>query len=97
MYPENIQPEPVLTPSPETKPASNNLTDSTTFIIGLNVGNRNVNPESLVRGQVTDTEAIDFKNWLIPYEAVLEALNFTSKVIAILNHYQDYDTIICNT
>ena len=80
--PENIQPEPVLTPSPETKPASNNLRHSTTFIIGLNVVNRNVNPGSLVRGIVTDTEAIDFKNWLIPYEAVLEALKFTSKVIS---------------
>jgi len=35
-----------------------------------------------VRGKVTDTEEIDFKNWLISYEAVLEALNFTSKVIS---------------
>lgn len=80
--PENTQPNPAPTPSPQTTPAPNNSTNYSTFIIGLNVGSRNANPGVLVRGQVTDTEAIDFENWLIPYEAVLEALKFTSKVIS---------------
>ncbi|MUG95077.1 carboxypeptidase regulatory-like domain-containing protein [Scytonema sp. UIC 10036] len=80
--PKNTQLEPVLTPSHETKLDPNNLTDSTTFIIGLNVGERNLNPGVLVRGKVTDTEAVDFENWLIPYEAVLGTLKFTSKVIS---------------
>lgn len=76
------QPEPVPTPSTETKPDSNNATESTLFIIGLNVGPRNVNAGVLVRGKVTDTEAIDLENWLIPYDEVLTALKFTSKVIS---------------
>jgi hypothetical protein len=80
--PENPQAYPVTPPATETKPTPTTSTDYTTFIIGLNVGNRNVNPGILVRGKVTDTEAIDFDNWLIPYEAVLQALKFTSKVIS---------------
>ena len=52
------------------------------FIIGLNVGTRNVISGVLVRGKVTDKEAIDFENWLIPYDAFLQALKFTSRTIS---------------
>lgn len=80
--PENPQAYPVTPPATETKQTPNTSTDYTTFIIGLNAGSRNVNPGILVRGKVTDTEAIDFDSWLIAYEAVLQALKFTSKVLA---------------
>lgn len=53
----------------------------TLFIVGLTVGRRNVNAGVLVRGEVDDTESINFEDWLVPYNAVLEALNFTSKVV----------------
>lgn len=82
LTPENPQPEIVPTPPTETQPNLNNAPESTLFIIGLNVGYRNVNSGVLVRGKVTDTEAIDFENWLIPYDEVLKALKFTSKVIS---------------
>jgi hypothetical protein len=54
----------------------------TTSIIGLNVGKRNVRDGVLVRGKVTDKEAINFENWLIPYDDVLQALKFSSKRIS---------------
>lgn len=56
-------------------------TQPTLFIVGLTVGRRTVNSGVLVRGEVDDTEAINFEDWLVPYNAILEALNFTSKVV----------------
>jgi len=50
-------------------------------IMGLNLGNRNVNPGVFVRGEIDEFTAIDFENWLIPYEAALQALRFTTTVI----------------
>ncbi|RCJ28297.1 hypothetical protein A6S26_12255 [Nostoc sp. ATCC 43529] len=44
------------------------------FPVGLNVGNRNVNPSVLVRGQEDGSQAIDFANWLLPYDAVIQGL-----------------------
>ncbi|MCA1995019.1 MAG: carboxypeptidase-like regulatory domain-containing protein [Coleofasciculus sp. S288] len=79
---ENTHQEEAPTKSSETTPAQNNSIESTVFIIGLNVGRRNVNPSVLVRGKVTDNEALNFKNWLIPYDTVLKALNFTTQVVS---------------
>lgn len=50
-------------------------------ILGLNLGSRNVNPGVFVRGQIDELTALDFENWLIPYEATLQALRFTTTVI----------------
>jgi hypothetical protein len=52
----------------------------TVFPVGLNVGGRNTIASVLVRGKEDDSQAIDLKNWLIPYDAVVEALklNVTS-------------------
>ncbi len=72
-------PEIPPTPPPETESEPANFT---VFIIGFNVGRRNVNSGVLVRGEVGETEAIDFENWLVPYDAVLQALKFTSSVIS---------------
>ena len=54
----------------------------TTFIIGLNAGKRNIRDGVLVRGEVKDKDAINFENWLIPYDDVLQTLKFTSKSIS---------------
>lgn len=67
-----------LTSSQESNANSNK---ATVFIVGLNVGRRNVNPGVLVRGEVGDTEAIALENWLVPYDVVLQALNFDSNAI----------------
>jgi hypothetical protein len=54
----------------------------TTFIIGLNAGKRNIRDGVSVRGEVKDKDAINFENWLIPYDDVLQTLKFTSKSIS---------------
>ncbi|MGB7444156.1 MAG: carboxypeptidase-like regulatory domain-containing protein [Coleofasciculaceae cyanobacterium] len=44
------------------------------FPVGLNIDERNVNPGVLVRGKEDGMQAIDFSNWLVPYEAVIQVL-----------------------
>ncbi len=51
-------------------------------IIGLNLGNRNVNPGVFVRGEIDEFTAVDFENWLIPYDAVLEVLQIRTTAIS---------------
>nr|WP_317266579.1 carboxypeptidase-like regulatory domain-containing protein [Arthrospira sp. SH-MAG29] len=57
-------------------------TEFTIFIIGLNAGRRNVKTGVFVRGAATDSEVINFGDWLIPYDEVLQVLQFTSTVIS---------------
>jgi hypothetical protein len=47
--------------------------------VGLSANRRNIFPSVLVRGQEDGLQAIDFQNWLIPYDAVIQTLKFTSK------------------
>ncbi len=46
----------------------------TVFPVGVNVGTRSVIFGVLVRGRENGTEAVDFANWLVPFDAVVEAL-----------------------
>ncbi|HEY9905221.1 MAG TPA: carboxypeptidase-like regulatory domain-containing protein [Candidatus Sericytochromatia bacterium] len=46
----------------------------TVFPVGINVGTRSVIFGVLVRGLENGTEAVDFANWLVPFDAVVEAL-----------------------
>lgn len=46
----------------------------TVFPVGVNVGTRSVIFGVLVRGLENGTEAVDFANWLVPFDAVVEAL-----------------------
>ncbi len=50
------------------------LAKFSTFPVGLNVGKRNVKAGVLVRGNEDGSQAIDFQNWLLPYDAVIQAL-----------------------
>ncbi len=50
------------------------LDSFTTFPVGLNVGKRNVKAGVLVRGNEDGSQAIDFQSWLLPYDAVIQAL-----------------------
>ena len=49
-------------------------TGFTVFPVGLNVGQRSIIFGVLVRGLENGTEAVNFENWLIPFDAVVEAL-----------------------
>ena len=51
-------------------------------LVGLNVGNRNVNPGVFVRGEIDELTAVDLETWLVPYDAVVQALGFSTTVIA---------------
>ncbi|MEM9925577.1 MAG: carboxypeptidase-like regulatory domain-containing protein [Cyanobacteria bacterium P01_D01_bin.50] len=45
-----------------------------TFPVGLNIGKRSIRASILVRGKEDGERAIDFQNWLLPYDAVIQAL-----------------------
>jgi hypothetical protein len=75
----------IITPAKADIPAISNPQAPTTaqlaqdsefkvFPVGLNIGNRNVNSSVLVRGQEDGSQAIDFPNWLLPYDAVIQGL-----------------------
>ncbi|MEO1432293.1 MAG: hypothetical protein AAFV71_25150 [Cyanobacteria bacterium J06633_8] len=42
--------------------------------VGLNLGKRNVNESILIRGYEDGSKAINFDNWLLPFDDVLSAL-----------------------
>ncbi|ESA32005.1 hypothetical protein N836_28025 [Leptolyngbya sp. Heron Island J] len=44
------------------------------FPVGINVNERSVLPGELVKGKIDGSDAIDFSNWLIPYDVVVQAL-----------------------
>lgn len=46
----------------------------TLFPVGINVGKRNIIQGILVRGQEDGLQAINFQHWLIPYDAIIQAL-----------------------
>jgi Carboxypeptidase regulatory-like domain len=58
------------------------------FPVGLNVSDtyggelRTLNPGLLIRGKEDGKQAIDFENWLVPYDAVIEALKFRVTTLA---------------
>lgn len=64
----------------QNSPGTESDSDFSVFPVGLNVGFRNVSQSILVRGKENGTEAVDFVNWLVPYESVINALNLDSKV-----------------
>ncbi|MGQ4650051.1 carboxypeptidase regulatory-like domain-containing protein [Lyngbya aestuarii] len=53
----------------------------TTFIVGIKLNRRNVITSVLVRGQENGTQALNFEQWLIPYDAVIQALKLNTKVL----------------
>jgi hypothetical protein len=61
-------------PNPKTTQATEKILEFVVFPVGLNVGKRTINPSFLVRGKEDGSEAVDFNNWLLPYDAVIQAL-----------------------
>ncbi len=58
----------------ETKTSEPTETELIILPVGLNVGKRNVVPSALVKGLEDGTTAVDFPNWLIPIDDVVDAL-----------------------
>ncbi|MBD2293468.1 carboxypeptidase regulatory-like domain-containing protein [Anabaena sphaerica FACHB-251] len=67
-----VTPNSETTQSPDKK--ADNITEFVVFPVGLNVGKRTVKSGFLVRGKEDGAEAVDFAHWLLPYDAVIEAL-----------------------
>ena len=42
--------------------------------MGFNIGKRNVKAGVLIRGNEDGSKAVDFQSWLLPYDAVIQAL-----------------------
>ncbi|MBV6627620.1 MAG: carboxypeptidase regulatory-like domain-containing protein [Rivularia sp. (in: Bacteria)] len=53
-----------------------------TFPVGVFNGKRNVRKSMLVRGNEDGSQVIEFKNWLLPYNEVLNILGFSVKKLA---------------
>lgn len=53
----------------------------TVFPVGLNLRRRNAIPSLLVRGREDGVQAIDFDKWLLPYDAVIQALKLSTKAL----------------
>jgi len=66
------QGEDETTPTPATQTPQN----FTVFPVGLNVNGRQVFFSILVRGEEDGTQAVNFDQWLVPFDAIIEALNF---------------------
>ncbi|NJM22937.1 MAG: carboxypeptidase regulatory-like domain-containing protein [Richelia sp. SM1_7_0] len=49
--------------------------------IGINLGTRNVNESILIRGFEDRSQAVDFDNWLLPFDDVLSALKITKTTL----------------
>lgn len=64
-----VEDNPVPTPTTPIPP------NFTVFPVGLNINGRQVFFSILVRGEEDGTQAINFDQWLMPFDAVIEALN----------------------
>ena len=71
----------------EKKHTNSSLTEQgnyyqfTVFPVGINLARRSVNASALVKGVEDGGEAINFEQWLIPFDIVIEALNITATTL----------------
>ncbi|MEB3178960.1 MAG: carboxypeptidase-like regulatory domain-containing protein [Nostocaceae cyanobacterium] len=68
---------PVSGTSPENKTSA----EPQTFPVGLNIKDFNAIKSILIRGKEDGEKAINFENWLIPYDAVVSALKLDIKPV----------------
>ncbi|BAU07070.1 carboxypeptidase-like regulatory domain-containing protein [Fischerella sp. NIES-3754] len=83
--PENLAPETSLpqssaaTVTPSSVPSMKE--NFQVFPVGLDLDKRNVIKSVLVRGKEDGIAAVDFEQWLIPYDAIVQALNLDVKAL----------------
>ncbi len=66
---------------PQTVTTSEDSQSMDVFPVGVNIGKRNLIPSIMIRGKEDGEKAINFENWLIPYEAVIQALKLKVKTL----------------
>jgi hypothetical protein len=66
--------EPVKADNPTPKINQSVQEEFTVFPVGLTVNKRSVNSSVLIRGKEDGSQAVNFANWLVPYDAVTQAL-----------------------
>lgn len=67
--------------SPQNLSQSQSPQKFTVFPVGLNLFKRNVIASSLIKGSEDGTQAINFKQWLIPFDDVVKALNIKVNIL----------------
>lgn len=73
--PAPTEPAPNIdTASVETEASTITKKDFTIFPVGINLGERNAIESVLVRGLEDGSQAVDFDNWLVPFDEVIQAL-----------------------
>jgi hypothetical protein len=68
-------------PASAASPRSQISAETSVFPVGLNIKDFNVIKSIFVRGKEDGEKAINFENWLIPYDAVITALKLNIKPI----------------
>ena len=71
----------VQIPKPGLSPLAQVPEGFTVFPVGINIGRRNVNAGVSVRGREDGSQAIELDKWLLPYDAVVQALKLSTKVL----------------
>ncbi|MEH2062164.1 MAG: carboxypeptidase-like regulatory domain-containing protein [Nostoc sp.] len=71
----------IQTPESNLSPIAQVPEGFTVFPVGINIGGRNVNAGVSVRGQENGSKALDLEHWLLPYDAVVQALKLSTKVL----------------
>jgi len=62
-------------------PSSEEETDWQIILVGLIASAHREIPAVLVRAKIQEPEAIQFQQWLIPYQSVIEVLNFEQEAV----------------
>lgn len=77
----------IAAPSPESNPDLPNPSSDETerdweiLLVGLIAGSRREIPAVLVRGKIKEPEAIQFQQWLVPYQSVIDILDFEEESV----------------
>ncbi|MEQ8969413.1 MAG: carboxypeptidase-like regulatory domain-containing protein [Coleofasciculus sp. C1-SOL-03] len=81
--PEALPPQnPDISTLPQTQFSIAQVPDDfSSFLVGIKVNNRPVITSTLIRGQEDGEAAINFDQWLLPYDAIVKALKFTATVL----------------
>ncbi|WP_448562350.1 hypothetical protein [Trichothermofontia sp.] len=71
---ETLSERTVPSATPAASPISPLREQFSTFPVGVNLGRRNVIPSTFVRGLEAANQAVDFAQWLLPFNVVITAL-----------------------
>lgn len=79
--PNNLEPNTNEQTNTPVQLSANDTTDFSIFPVGINIGRRNVLRSVLIRGREDGEQATNFEAWLVPFDAVVEALRLDVKTL----------------